>query len=87
MRLRRATAAERRHLERAVAVWRREERTKRNPARFNQDQLAIGTMIEREHTRYPEVALRIAMDHLAEREDYYALLERMERTPRLRRRA
>lgn len=51
------------------------------PRSFDPDQLAIGVRIELEHTRQPELAMEIAMAHLAERGDYYELLEKMERSP------
>lgn len=41
------------------------------PELFDQEQLAIGTMLELEHTDDPELAREIAMDHLAEDPDYY----------------
>lgn len=51
-------------------------RRKLRPSAFDPDQLAIGVDVELEHTSRPEVALEIAMAHLAERSDYYARLER-----------
>jgi hypothetical protein len=44
----------------------------------DQDQLAIGTEIEFEHTKDPSVAGQIALDHLSEYDDYYAELTKME---------
>lgn len=41
-------------------------------------QLGMGKKIEMEHTDYPEVAERIALDHLVEIPDYYTRLKRME---------
>lgn len=41
-------------------------------------QLNMGIKVEMEHTDYPEVAKRIAMDHLVEIPDYYTRLKRME---------
>ena len=38
---------------------------------FDPRELKIGTFIELEHTGMPEIAKRIAKDHLAERKDYY----------------
>lgn len=35
------------------------------------EQLKIGTKVEMEHTRNPDVARRIAMDHLGENPYYY----------------
>lgn len=42
------------------------------------EQLQIGMQIEGEHTDNPEVAKRIALDHLAEHPKYYTFLEQME---------
>ena len=87
--MRRALQRERRVLERALARWRGPtlsndlvKRHRARPKSFDPDQLAIGTSVELEHTDRPELALEIAMAHLLERKDYYALLERLERTPR-----
>ena len=44
----------------------------------NPDELALGTSHEMEHTGDPKVARQIALDHLAERPDYYDMLERCE---------
>jgi hypothetical protein len=41
-------------------------------------QLSIGIKIEMEHTTNPHVALRIALDHLAEFSTYYTGLQQME---------
>lgn len=46
---------------------------------FNQQQLAIGTKHELEHTDNAQLAQQIAMDHLAEDENYYTKLAAMER--------
>lgn len=46
------------------------------PSDFNQAQLRRGTRHEMEHTSDRCVAMRIAMDHLAEDRDYYRKLER-----------
>lgn len=43
----------------------------RSPSEFDQDALARGSAIEREHTDDPGAAQEIAMDHLAEHPDYY----------------
>lgn len=51
------------------------------PSDFDEDELLRGTQVEMEHTRNREVAREIAMDHLAERPDYYDLLERLESSP------
>ena len=47
----------------------------RDPADFDLAQLAAGTRHEKEHTSDPQVARRIAMDHLAEDGDYYRKLK------------
>jgi hypothetical protein len=71
--LRRATAAEMHALDRALPRWRRPGllpgglAAGRSPRTFDPDQLAIGLGIELEHTKRPEIALEIAMDHLVER--------------------
>jgi hypothetical protein len=44
----------------------------------NPDELAMGVEIEKEHTDDPEIAKRIALDHLAEIPDYYTRLKKME---------
>lgn len=44
------------------------------PSDFDQEDLKIGMKIEMEHTDDPEVAIRIAMDHLTEDPDYYQKL-------------
>lgn len=41
-------------------------------------QLAAGIEVEKEHTTDPEIAKRIALDHLAEISDYYTRLKKME---------
>lgn len=45
---------------------------------FDAAQLAMGIEVEKEHTESPEVAKRIALDHLAELSDYYTRLAAME---------
>lgn len=42
-------------------------------------ELKIGIKVEGEHTNNPEVAKRIAIDHLAEFGDYYTRLLKMEK--------
>jgi len=51
----------------------------RSPREFDQKQLEKGIEIEMEHTDSPEIAQQIAMDHLAEHEDYYKYLPKMEK--------
>lgn len=41
-------------------------------------QLSMGRKVEREHTNDPDVAERIALDHLVEIPDYYTRLKKME---------
>ena len=53
----------------------------RRPEEFDKADLARGIEIELEHTPDRATAREIAMDHLAERPDYYVLLEKMEATP------
>lgn len=50
-------------------------------SRFDQADLQRGALVEREHTSDPEIALRIAADHLVEDPLYYQKLARMERNP------
>ena len=87
MKLRRATTTERSLLEAGLRRWHRPQLPGGLPARkhlrpymFNRDQLAIGTKVEKEHTRRPALALEIAMAHLSEDPAYYAKLERTEST-------
>jgi hypothetical protein len=44
----------------------------------DQGALAKGASVEMEHTSDPRLARQIALDHLAERPDYYEMLERCE---------
>jgi hypothetical protein len=48
------------------------------PEEFPRDALKKGVQVELEHTDHPEIALEIAMDHLAESLEYYDKLEEME---------
>jgi len=50
-----------------------------DPRDFDPWQVRQGIAVEMEHTRDPEVALAIALDHLAEYRDYYTRLLAMER--------
>lgn len=52
---------------------------KRSPSDFDQEQLALGIGIEREHTKNKELAQEIAMDHLSEDPKYYTHLIAMEK--------
>jgi hypothetical protein len=81
-----AFARERDLLKRALRRWKGYRlpgglpaRHRLRPARFDSDQLAIGTKVELEHTRDPALAMEIAMAHLHEDRRYYEKLERMER--------
>jgi len=44
----------------------------------DQDELKLGIKVEMEHTGNKMMAERIALDHLAEIENYYTLLKKME---------
>ena len=48
-------------------------------ADVDSEQLRMGIEVEMEHTGDPEVAKRIALDHLAEFDNYYTELEKMEK--------
>jgi len=43
------------------------------------DQLDMGIHVEMEHTNNPAIAEKIALDHLAESDQYYTYLEEMEK--------
>lgn len=45
----------------------------------NDEQLAKGIKTEMEHTTNPEIAKKIALDHLSEHPEYYDYLEEMEK--------
>ena len=47
-----------------------------SPAKFPKATLRKGLSVELEHTKDPAKALEIVMDHLAEKPDYYARLEK-----------
>lgn len=47
---------------------------------FDPDQIIKGIEVEMEHTKDPQVALEITMDHLRELPDYYTRLEKMEKS-------
>jgi len=53
----------------------------RDPSDFDPFELARGLEHEMEHTTNRDVAREIAMDHLAERPDYYWLLDEMDKMP------
>ena len=53
----------------------------KQPFEFDSEQLAMGLMVEMEHTDDPKIALEIAMDHLVERSDYYKRLSEIEIEP------
>lgn len=43
-----------------------------------EEQIEMGKEVEKEHTNDPDIAERIAMDHLVEIPDYYTRLKKME---------
>ena len=43
----------------------------KTPDYFEEDDLKIGTKVEREHSSNPDIATEIAMDHLSEDPEYY----------------
>lgn len=52
---------------------------KNKPEDFDPEQLAMGIKVEREHTKDPDLAREIAMDHLKENPRYYTYLKKMEK--------
>lgn len=50
----------------------------KKPADVDQQELAKGVKVEQEHTQHPQIAKRIATDHLVEIPDYYTRLDKME---------
>lgn len=50
-----------------------------NTAEYDPEQLRIGIEVEKEHTDDPEIAAKIAKDHLNEIPDYYTRLLKMEK--------
>ena len=46
---------------------------------YDPEQLKMGIKVEMEHTDNPEIAEKIAKDHLAEFSNYYTLLTGMEK--------
>lgn len=46
---------------------------------FDIHQLLKGMKVEMEHTRNPNMAIEIAMDHLTEDPEYYTKLEKVEK--------
>jgi hypothetical protein len=53
-------------------------RYKENPVEPDAEELKKGIDVEMEHTTSPAIARRIALDHLAELNDYYTKLAKME---------
>lgn len=51
---------------------------KKKPEDFDPRQLEMGVKVEMEHTKDPDLAREIAMDHLAENPKYYSYLDQME---------
>ena len=48
------------------------------PDKVDATELRMGIEVEYEHTNDPVIAERIALDHLAEIDDYYSRLKKME---------
>jgi hypothetical protein len=42
-------------------------------------QVRMGMEVEKEHTKHPDAAREIALDHLRELPDYYSRLKKMEK--------
>ena len=55
------------------------DRKKFTEADVDPNELAMGIKVEMEHTINPDVAKKIALDHLAEIPDYYTRLAKMEK--------
>jgi len=65
----------RKHINKSLAMAAKDTRPDGN---YNVEQLAMGIRVESEHTDDPEIAKKIAKDHLDEIPDYYDRLEKME---------
>lgn len=83
--MREATPPERKHLFKAICNWQGFQlrgglarRRRRGPEHYDLEQLAIGIVVELEHTMSNVLAMEIAMSHLEEDRLYYAKLEKME---------
>lgn len=50
----------------------------KEPSDYEKSQVERGKNVEFEHTKNPDTAREIAMDHLEEHKDYYTGLEHME---------
>ncbi len=50
------------------------------PADYEKSQVEKGKKVELEHSKDPDIAEEIAIDHLEEHDDYYIGLEHMEET-------
>lgn len=61
------------HLEGGLAAGKK-------PSQFDHKNLMAGRRVEMEHTRSPEIATEIAMDHLTEDPGYYQKLRKMEKS-------
>ena len=55
------------------------DKKKFTEADVDPNELAMGIKVEMEHTTDPEVAKKIALDHLSEIPDYYTRLAKMEK--------
>jgi hypothetical protein len=49
------------------------------PKQYGTKQMVMGAKVEREHTKCPVIARKIARDHLAEFPRYYTALAKMEK--------
>ena len=49
------------------------------PQQYDAKQMTMGARVEREHTKCPVIAKKIARDHLAEFPNYYTALAQMEK--------
>jgi hypothetical protein len=54
-------------------------KSEKNSSEIDQEQLAVGISVEKEHTDNEIIARRIALDHLVEIPDYYKRLSAMEK--------
>jgi len=64
-----------------LGVWLIIAKDERDAEAAFEEQLALGTEVELEHTDDPAVAEEIALDHLDELPDYYTRLAAMEAAP------
>lgn len=52
---------------------------KKDPKKYDPEQLAAGIKVESEHTKDKSLAQEIAMDHLEEDPHYYSKLKKVEK--------